>query len=311
MRNIWLKGFWRSWQQQTVMQLATLSALAGTFCVISISWIIYRNLDQVLTSWGESVQVSVFLKDDAKVEEISSARKYLENLGEFKEISFLGKDEAAKQFEQQMGSSAPGFLSDPEFGNPLPSSFEAKLRDEIPAEHRYSILVNIVDKITKFAAVEDVYYGQGWVKNYTAVVQSFKGSSWILIFILSVGSLFVIGNSIRNAIGQRSEEIEILELVGATPEMIRIPYVVEGALMGTIASIFSLAICYLLYLWQVQIVHIELSFLKLNHAVSFLSWFDAIIIAFMGAFFGALGAYLCVHRVCNGWSAAHLEEAKW
>lgn len=311
MQNIWLKGFCRSWQQQTAMQLATLSVLVGTFVVISLFWLVHRNMAQVLTSWGESVQVSVFLKDDLKEEEINSTRAFLENMGDFKEVHFLNKDEAAKKFEQQMGSNSPGFLSDPEFGNPLPSSFEAKLRDGIPSERRYSLMVDAVRKIAGQPGVEDVYYGQGWIENYTAVVRSFQGSSWFLIVVLLVGSLFVIGNSIRNAIAQRRDEIEILELVGATPEMIRIPYVVEGALMGIIASSIALMTCYILYSWQAQMIELELGFLNLSSAIGFLSWLDGILIVFMGALFGAVGAYLCVHRVCTGWSAANLEEAKW
>ncbi|MCB0384046.1 MAG: ABC transporter permease [Bdellovibrionales bacterium] len=311
MNTRWLKGFCRSWQQQTGMQLATLSVLAGTFVVITLFWLIHHNMDRVLVSWGESARLSVFLSDQAKEDEIKTTHQFLEGLGQFKKIDFLTKEEAAQKFDQQMGSYSPDFLSDPEFGNPLPASFEASLRDGIPTEKRYALLVDLARKIAGQPMVEDVYYGQGWVENYTAVVRSFQASSWLLVLVLLCGSLFVIGNSIRNAIAQRRDEIEILELVGATPEMIRLPYVVEGVLMGAIASLMSIGICYLLYAWQADMIRTELGFLNLSRAIGFIGWADGVGIVLMGALFGAAGAYLCVHRVCNGWAASQVEDSRW
>ncbi|MCB0363977.1 MAG: ABC transporter permease [Bdellovibrionaceae bacterium] len=311
MNNRWLKGFWRSWQQQTGMQVATLSVLCGTFVVITLFWLVHRNMDRVLASWGESARLSVFLKEQVKDEEVKTTHRFLEGLGQFKKIEFLTKEEAAQRFDQQMGSYSPDFLSDPEFGNPLPASFEASLRDGIPSEKRYGLLIDLARKISGQPTVEDVYYGQGWVENYTAVVRSFQASSWFLIFVLLCGSLFVIGNSIRNAIAQRRDEIEIMELVGATPEMIRLPYVIEGLLMGALASLMSIGVCYLLYIWQADMIKTELGFLNLSRVIGFVNWVDAIGLVLMGAMFGAVGAYLCVHRICNGWAASQVEESKW
>lgn len=311
MRMSSVKGFIRSWRQQTGMQIATLSVLAGTFTVITIFWLVQRNLERVMTHWGEAVRVSVFLKDQVDSEQINATKKFLDELGQFKAVEFLSKEEAGRRFQAQMGSYSPHFLGDPEFGNPLPMSFEASLRDNIPAASRYAILKELADKITTQPSVEDVYFGQGWVENYATAMKTFEYSSWFLMLILLAGSLFVVGNSIRNAIAQRRDEIEILELVGATPEMIKRPYLVEGVLMGVSASGLAILFSFALFTWQAQMIRSDLGFLNLAQAISFLTVTDVLGLLFLGGAFGALGAFLCVRRICNGWSAAQFEEAKW
>lgn len=293
------------------MQLATLAVLSGTFTVIVVFFLVYQNLSQILSHWGQSVQMTAYLTDDLSTQELTTLESQLQNLDSFSHINFISKDEALERFRTQMAGAMPEFLSDPDFGNPLPSSFEMKLKESLEGgQGSYELLVAVAKRVGQISGVDEVSYGQGWVENYASLVSSFGTASTVLILILLGGAFFVIGNSIRNSIHQRREEIEILELFGATSRMIKAPYIFEGAIMGLLSAMISLTICYLLFLWQTRLVEENLGFLGLAGLFSYLSWTYITWLLLLGALLGAAGSYICVARLSSGWSAAERIEGR-
>jgi cell division transport system permease protein len=152
--------------------------------------------------------------------------------------------------------------------------------------------------------IEDVSYGQSWVKSYSTFVSALAASGGTTIAILLLGGLFVIGNSIRASITARREEIEILELIGATASMIRRPYVVEGALLGSLAAIIAIAISFSVQAWQISLLSKNLELARLVSQVTFLGAFVGIAFVFFGTFLGGFGAWMTVRKINDGWSAA-------
>lgn len=308
LRNFW-KNFTRSWKHHSGVQLATLTVLVGVFFVVAISWLVHRNLNAVLTRWGENVEMSVYLEEGIDRGQVSNLEKMIEQTKSFERIRFLSKDKAAHIFKQQMGSYAPDFVDDSEFGNPLPASFELRLAADLAVSEERDIIKELVDKISSWQGVGEVSYGQEWVDNYASVVRSFSISSWILMALLFSGSLLIVGNSIRNSISQRRDEIEILELVGATVSSIRTPYLIEGAFMGGVASVLAILLTYILFVWQKQVLISGAAIWGLNSIIQYLSFWQILLIILMGVGFGILGAYLCVFKICNGWAAAQRVES--
>lgn len=301
-------SFGRTWKFNPAMQLATFSVLVGTFCVITIFVSVHQNLNQLLTRWGEDVQMTVFLKEEVVQGEVSKVETFLKNITDIEHISYISKDEAARRFQKQMGAAAPDLLSDKDFGNPLPASFEVKLGAHMATAAAFETLVNLADKVSSLESVDEVSYGQGWVENYSSLVNQFGKSSWLLVIILLAGSLLVIGNSIRNSIFQRRDEIEVLELVGATARRIQGPFIFEGAVIGGLSALIALFICYVFFQWQVGIFDEDLKFLGLAGQLTYLQWSHFFGIPLLGTVFGGLGAYICVRKVSSGWSAAERLE---
>jgi cell division transport system permease protein len=302
-----LQSFFRSWREHAAMQSATLAVLTGTFVVVTLFFFLHGNMVKILTQWGNNVRMAVFIKDDATAEQVASVQRFLEDTGSFATVSYVSKEQAARKFQEQMGSHSPQLLNDPEFGNPLPASFEAKFNDGVNSKGRYEDMLDLAKKIGVLAGVEDVSYGQGWVENYASLLKVFSSSSWILIIILLSGSLFVVGNAIRSTLFQRRDEIEVLELVGATPYLIRAPYIFEGAVMGFVAAALSIVICFALFRWQQSMTAAHLGFWGLAAEIGFLGWKESFAILMLGIWFGAFGSFLCVRRIATGWAAAQRE----
>lgn len=291
----------RSWQSHTVVQLATCVVLSGVFSIISLSLLIHHNLENLFHQWGDSVQVSLYLKDHLEGEPLEEIKELITHSPYFKDIQYISKAAAFKNFKDQTFDYVPDVIFNKDFDNPLPASFEMKVRGDLSSVTYLGGIRNFIERLKSLNGVESVTYGQGWVDNYASFLQIFSYVSGSLIVILLMGSLFVVGNSIRSSLSQRKEEIEILELVGATPTAIRGPYVLDGVLTSLLAASTSLVMCYLLFLWQSQVLETHLSFWRVH--LSFLSYPKILIILAMGVSFGALGSWLCISQINSGWAA--------
>jgi len=299
-----LKSFRRSWVHHTGMQLATLTVLASTFTVVVFVLALSMNLKRILASWGNGVQMTAYLNEDVSDQAVRDLKERLQAMDRFHDISFIPKEKATENFKTQMASYAPDLLVDADFSNPFPASFRMQLKDGVASETDVSKLEAISAEVQGFKGIEDVSYGQSWLRNYSSFVTTLYASGGVMAFVLLAGGLFVIGNSISSSIAARREEIEILELVGATSSMIRRPFVVEGAAMGVLAASFALVLNLFAHAWQKTMMASSLVLARIVPLISFFDVFTALMLLVLGAGLGALGAWLCVRKINDGWSAS-------
>ena len=298
-----LKSFKRSWLHHTGMQLATLSVLTATFAVVALVLSLGLNVNRILASWGETVQITAYLDENVAADKVSSIQSQLEKLPSVETVVHIPREVATQNFKSQMASYAPDLLTDSDFENPFPASFRINLKGGVHTEQDFAALEKIAAAVGKVEGIEDVSYGQTWVKSYASFVNAIAASGGVMVLILLAGGLFVVSNSIRASITARREEIEILELIGATSSMIRRPYIVEGAAMGFVAALIALGLCFGIQAWQLSLVSKNLELARLAHQVTYLG--PALTLAFVacGTFLGAFGAWATVRRINDGWSA--------
>ena len=292
-----------SWREHKAVQIATLVVLTATFTVVVSVVSLTINFGNILQSWGESVQVTAYIRDGVNERDVAAVGEAIKAMDEFKEIKFVTKEQAKTRFAEQMTGFASGLVNDAGLENPFPASFQISFAEK----REVANLSELARKIQELPAVEDVSYGQDWIQNYESLVNTFKWGSWGLTVILVFGSLLVVSNSIRASIDRRRDEIEILKLVGATSSMIRRPFIFEGAFMGAAATALSLVFSYVFYFWQLHIVGQNLAFANVASQFQFLSGpaFSAILAAGVGL--GALGSYGSVFRI----SSSTLSEKGW
>lgn len=294
----------RSWIHHTGMQLTTLIVLMASFSVVSFVFIFMLNIESIISNWGDSIRVTAYIKDDVTAEHIEALKQKILKLEDTAGIDFVDKTTAKNTFKQQMATYAPSLLNDAEFSNPFPASFIVTIKSGLHDQKGVSRLERIAGEIQTMDGVEDVSYGQNWVKNFSQLADGISHSGWILIGVLLAGSLLVISNSIRVSISSRKEEIEILELVGATSSMIRRPFIFEAAIMGFLAMVLALSVNYGLFFWGAEFLKNNLSFARLSDQIIFIRPVFLVLLAFGGLAWGAMSAFFTVRKLNSGWSAA-------
>ncbi len=298
-----LRSYSRTWAQHTGVQFATLSVLCATFAVVGFVFVLSVNFNNLLTRWGSDIRVTAYLSDELE-EPVDQVEAKLAELTGIKEIKFVSKDEALKSFNLQLKDITPEFLKGDGSDNPLPDAFEIVFEREIRSEEDYNFLTQQAGLISAISGVEDVSYGQSWLKNYSSFVSGISTSGVIVVFILLLGSLFIIGNAIRSSISSRIEEIEILELVGATRTKIRMPFVFEGFMTCMMAGVIGLFLAFFMFSWARAILEKNIALARLNEQISFISPMEMLSFLLLAGIIGAIGSFITIKGINDGWSAS-------
>lgn len=299
-----LKTIHRSWHQHFSLQFATVTVLTATFSVVAFMMCLAFNFQRVLTVWGEQVQISAYLEDGIGTTAVENLKQELSARPDISEVEYISKEKAAGLFREQMASYAPDLMSDTEFATPFPASLQIKIRKDEASDTDVAALESLAKDLSKRNGVEDVSYGQSWVRNFASFVGVVQSAGLVVGLILLLGALFIVGNSIRTLIAGRRGEIEILELIGATQAGIRRPYVFEGVLLCLVSAGIALAITAAIYSWQISIMRKSLAFARMAQEFQYFSVAQILIFLVTACVLGALGAWLTVRSLNDGWSAA-------
>jgi cell division transport system permease protein len=292
----------RSWQSHFWTNLATTGVLTLSFSLILGTALLISNLSRLFSVWGEDIQITIYLKDEITADQRKALEASLKEKSGIESFNYVDKNQAAASFEKSLSSYGPQFLKSlkSEGDNPFPASYSLRVAR---AEKTPEKIEALAHEITKLAGVEDVSYGQEWLKNYTTLLTVCRSAAALFAFVLLLACLFTVSNSVQASLTARREEIEILELVGATSDTIRKPFLIEGAFQGGFAALVSLGMLAVVYLITRQSIEKVIGGSSLISVMQFLPAVVSVASVVLGLFFGALGSYLCVVRLNTGWAA--------
>ncbi|AHZ85812.1 permease-like cell division protein FtsX [Bdellovibrio bacteriovorus] len=286
------------------LKVSTLVVVTACFVVMGAALLVSQNFRNILTLWGEDVQMTVYLSQDLSEkgrQDIESKIKENENVAA---VKFVTQEQALGDFRTQMASYAPDITQDEELLRLIPASLLVQLKSNVAAAEQTAVLQNMAGKLRQLEGVDEVSYGQDWVEKYAALVNAIELTLRALCVVILMASLFVMSNAIRASVAARKDEIVVLEMIGATPSMIRKPFLVEGAVLGVVSSVLSLGLCFAVYIGIKNLLTTKLSFLQLGEHIQFLGPLLLVTFVVAGTGLGALGSYLCVRRMNDGFAGS-------
>lgn len=242
----------------TVATVATVLLLAGVFLIV------LGNLSSVLDRWGKDVQVSCYLRDDVSDETTFSLKSEIEDMDEVASVVFVSKTEALERF----GESIEGMdriLADLD-SNPLPASLEVRL---LPNFQNPALVKEVAERLAR-PEFEDLDYSQEWVERFHTFLALLRLSAIVLGVLLMIAAIFLVSNTIRLAIYARREELAVIQLVGGTRWFARVPFLVEGAILGTAGSILALVLLAIVYRYAFVQLQASLGILLSEDVIHFL-----------------------------------------
>jgi cell division transport system permease protein len=229
-------------------QLFLLSVATNfiAFTVLGIFFLLFVNLDILLSSWDKHIQVIVYLDDKIS----NSNKKKIELLfnsnDKIDSIFFVSRDQAWESFRGKF-SSKSNFVTSLNF-NPLPDSYTLRFAS---GPDRLKNIRDFSEKIKNNNGVESIEYGEKWISRFEQFMIFLRG--FILLFgvVLFSGMILIISNTIKLSIYSRKDEIDLMTLLGATNQYIKVPLLLEGILQGVSGSLLGLVSVKLIHLYIV------------------------------------------------------------
>lgn len=284
------------------LKFSTLIILTACFCVFDGALLGSMNLKKILTQWGEEAQLTVYLRSTVEVAEKEEIESRIKQHEIVESVTFISPEMALSDFQKNMKSYAPEGLQEEDLLALVPSSLQVKIKSDVAVADRLGELSQMAEVIKVYPGVDEVSYGQDWLEKFAGIFTFVERTLQALILIISLASVFIVTNIIRASIYSKKDDIIVLEMVGATPAMIRKPFTIEGAILSGAASILSLVFCFLAYQFLIKGVGQDLSYLKLDETFSFFSILGVLAIFVFQIFFGTMVSYFCVRSINSGFA---------
>ena len=230
LRRAW-QGFWRN----AVMSFAATATMVLMLLLLAGFWIVQTGLLAGLQFTEQKVEVVAYLHTNASPQQTDLLIERVEALPEVESVTFVSRDEALEEFRTSLEAQGREDLTRYLDSNPLYASLEVKLTDpsHVPA---------VNEALSNEVLVRNVLNIEDLVERVLTVTGILRTAGTVLLIIVGLIVLFIIVNTIRLAVFARAEEIEIMRLVGASDAFIRWPFVFEGAFVGLLGSVLTLAI---------------------------------------------------------------------
>lgn len=239
-----LQHCWESWRQHITIQGLTLSSLIACFTIISIIVISVQITNNFLQKMKHHTHFTVFLKEGSIDKEISFVLKKMKTSDLFSQVNYVSQENFLNLIKESPWSDA---FSDYDI-SAVPHIINGVLLPK--KQESYSENLEILkNELLLSEVITEVFFEKYWIFNYLKLFDFFKIFSYFLIFILFISCLFITGNSIRNALFHRKEELIIYKLMGATRFFISTPYIVESAFMNSLAALFGLGIAKAIFIF--------------------------------------------------------------
>ena len=217
--------------------LVAVASTAFTLACFGVFLLLYLNLRGVVSSLQDDIKIVVYLHDGLSAQGLSDLQQRLKGEREVASLSYVSKEQALTDFREQFPSEYHLLQGLGE--NPLPASFVVTLA---PRFRSSEAVRQWAKRLTTVAGVAQVQYSRDWIENLATVIGFIELGAVAVGSILSAASVTIIASTIRLTLLARRDEIEILRLVGATGAFIKVPYLLEGAVLGAVGGLLSLAI---------------------------------------------------------------------
>jgi len=237
-----LREAFRGLSKNKLMALVTFGVMFFSLFIFGLFLISTVNLFLLIHKAEEKVQITAFLVDNLTDNEIVNMQRDISTLMGVKDVIFVSKQEALIKFRKELGEDSD--LLEALEANPLPASFDIKVYESFKNPND---LKNLTKKINAIPGIETIKYGEEWVQILDRIVKVLVGIDLILGIIISLSSIFVVANTIKLTVFARRDQIEIMELVGATHKFIISPFLVEGIIEGLLAGAVASGLLFGIY----------------------------------------------------------------
>ena len=278
-----IKSIW----QNRMMSLASIGVLISCLLLTGVAELLSLNVTHAMDKIGGTNVTRVFMEDYVSESETVYIIDKIDRMENVSKTVFISKHEAVKNYQDLLGVELYEYADMDGAGNPLPNAVDVTLED-------LSLYDETLESILSIDGVESARDTRDIAQRLTNLNELVSNVSlWIVIALVLI-SVFIISNSIRMTMYSRRFEISIMKSVGATNTFVRIPFVVEGMMIGLISGAVSSAFVMVLYDAVAGAVKniIAMEFIPYSQV----AWWMTLVFIGSGILIGALGSVLSIGR---------------
>ena len=223
------KGVFRNFS----LSFASISCITITLIVVAVSIVLSNNVDNFTKLVEEDVTIVAFIDnsaDDKKIEEIKDKISMIDNVETYEFESKASITKEMRDSSEVFDSIMKNWDNDE---NPIQNTFQIKVID-------IKKIDNVANSVKKIDGITSVQYGEAMVKSLISVFEIIHKICIGAVIALIIVTAFLISNTIKITISSRQREIGIMRLIGASNLNIRIPFIIEGLILGILGSIIPI-----------------------------------------------------------------------
>ncbi len=273
-----------------LMSFAAICVTVACLLIVgSFSALVY-NVNLIVDELNRTSEVLVYIDEDLSDAEAAQITTEINRIENVWKATFVSREEALEKFIADHADSD-----------------SLKYLDATVLRHRVVVTLEdneqmeqTVQRIEKIAGVVKTKAAFALAAGFSAMEDVLRVVSLAIIAVLLVVSLLIISNTVKIAMYDRRDEIAIMKMVGATNGFIRLPFVVEGFLLGMIGAGIAFGLQWLMY--DALFVKVQaIDTMELFTLVPFeqLLYPMAIVFCAAGMFVGILGSHTSIRKFLN------------
>lgn len=283
-----LKSAWKSLTRNIAVTLSSATAVTVTLILVSLFLMIAGNLNEMSNKIESSVQIYVQIDPIVEEAEFAYLEEQIEAIEHVKKVRFSSAEE---QFDIFLESDDGGeeyeiFRED----NPLPAAFYVDATDG-------KYVQSISNKIAKLDGIMSSNFGGDNAAKMIEAFDSIRIGGAILVLSLCFLAIFLISNTIKITIHNRSDEIAIMRFVGADNLFIKTPFILEGMMIGCLGAFLPIVLTLVGYFYLYNVLGGQLfsSMFALQPPLPF-ALYISLILLLIATLVGSIGSFFSVNK---------------
>jgi len=213
------------------LSMASITCTVITLILVAIGILLSYNVNNITDQIKDELTIIVFIDKELETEDLDAVYKEMNEVSNIESIEFVSK---ASRLEECLKTGSAMAVSCEMFGEEI---------------FRYSYIVQVSEikdiretatTLRNLDKVDEIIYGESTINDLIRIFDVVRYATIGLVAALVLVTTFLISNTIKITIYSRRNEIEIMRLVGTGNTVIRMPFLVEGFILGALGSILPI-----------------------------------------------------------------------
>ncbi|MBE6742415.1 MAG: ABC transporter permease [Ruminococcaceae bacterium] len=238
------EGFRNTWTNR-MMSIASICVLLSCLVLIGSASMIFLNINSLVERIEDENVIMVYISDNATDADIDDMGRKITAMSNVDKLEFVSKESAWQEQLETMDEAQAKFFTEVSTDIPLPDAYKVTVKD-------LSIFEKTVSEIRTLDNIDTVRDNSNLAKKLDTISRGISIIAIVIISVLFAISLFIISNTIKLTVYSRRLEISIMKSVGATNSFVRLPFVVEGMILGIVSGAVSLGVVWGIYEFAIK-----------------------------------------------------------